>query len=379
MDTHWQEHKHSASPNGATKERGGRNAPPPPDWELFTYGDSFKSERREYLIKGLVNRGDFSAWYGPPKHGKSFVLLDLMLHIAAGRPWRGKRVRQGRVLYCALEGGFGIRNRIVAAQGKFGTAPLPFHILAVPLNLLNGDGAKLAAFMMAKAEEFGGDFDVVVVDTLSRSMPGGKENSPEVMSAVVGALDVLRHETKAHIAVIHHCGKDEAAGLRGHSSLLGALDLVVFIKSKVMRVEDARDMAEGDEWGFTLRSVTIGTDDEGDVITSCVVEEAEIGAEKGGDSAKPRRPRGKNQQTVLDAFYKAVSGAADEPPADPLVPRKACGIWREKWKEAAMPQLTQPTAKLKREAFDDAVAHLRDQGFIRHHNGFFWMPLGSEP
>src|SRR5687768_2037775 len=70
--------------NGRAKPKG----PPPPDWGLFTYGDPIQCQRREYLIKGLVNRGDFSAWYGPPKGGKSFVLLELMLHVAAGRPWR---------------------------------------------------------------------------------------------------------------------------------------------------------------------------------------------------------------------------------------------------------------------------------------------------
>ena len=36
--------------------------------------------------------------------GKTFLLLDLALHIASGRPWNGRAVDKGRVLYIAAEG-----------------------------------------------------------------------------------------------------------------------------------------------------------------------------------------------------------------------------------------------------------------------------------
>jgi hypothetical protein len=50
------------------------------------------------------------------------------------------------------------------------------------------------------------------------------------MSAFIQHVDVLRHATKAHVALVHHTGKDPTKGARGHSSLLGALDSEFEIK-----------------------------------------------------------------------------------------------------------------------------------------------------
>ena len=281
----------------------------PPDWPMLTYGDAIEAKPAPYLVKGLVNRGEFSAWYGPPKAGKSFALLDLELHIAAGRPWRGRRVRQGRVLHLALEGGGGIANRLVAAQTKFGRDRLPFHVLAVPVDLLGGDGDRLLAFINAKLAELGGAFDLIVFDTLSRAMPGANENSAETMTAVIAVLDRLRAATGAHVAIVHHVGKDGDRGMRGHSSLLGAVDLAVEIKDGLIRITDARDCPEGAVWGFDLDAVQIGTDDDGDPIFSCIVRELAEGEEpRTRKKPKPGKPRplGPVEKRVLDAFKAAL-------------------------------------------------------------------------
>ncbi|WP_261361173.1 helicase RepA family protein [Gemmata massiliana] len=55
--------------------------------------------------------GATSATYGESGGGKTFFTLDLALHVAAGMPWRGREVDLRGVLYLALEGSHGIRNR----------------------------------------------------------------------------------------------------------------------------------------------------------------------------------------------------------------------------------------------------------------------------
>ena len=67
-----------------------------------------------YLVKGIVPRVGLSVIWGPPKCGKSFLTFDLMMHVALGWEYRGRRVRQGAVVYCALEGAHGFRARVEA-------------------------------------------------------------------------------------------------------------------------------------------------------------------------------------------------------------------------------------------------------------------------
>jgi RecA-family ATPase len=57
------------------------------------------TERRDYLIKGLLPDKGLSVIWGPPKCYKSFWALDVGLHIALGREYRGRRVEQATVLY----------------------------------------------------------------------------------------------------------------------------------------------------------------------------------------------------------------------------------------------------------------------------------------
>ena len=65
-----------------------------------------------YMVKGWLGRNCLSMLYGPSNAGKTFVALDLAMHVASGKPWRGYRVNGGSVLYIAAEGGAGVRNRL---------------------------------------------------------------------------------------------------------------------------------------------------------------------------------------------------------------------------------------------------------------------------
>ena len=69
-----------------------------------------------------------------------------------------------------------------------------------------------------------GPLAIVVIDTLNRVMPGGDENSSEDMGAVIAAAKLIEREFDCVVLFVHHSGKDEAKGSRGHSSLKGATD-----------------------------------------------------------------------------------------------------------------------------------------------------------
>ena len=66
-----------------------------------------------YLVKGLIPREGLIVVWGPPKCGKSFWTFDVVMHIALGWAYRGRRIKQGPVVYIACEGAHGFRARVV--------------------------------------------------------------------------------------------------------------------------------------------------------------------------------------------------------------------------------------------------------------------------
>jgi RecA-family ATPase len=143
-----------------------------------------------YLVKGLVPRVCLSVIWGPPKCGKSFLVFDLLMHVALGWKYRGRRVQQGPVVYCAFEGQAGLRNRVEAfRQRKLaeGADNVPFYLIADAMNLVADHPALIDSVRAAL-----GDTKPIAIalDTLNRSMPGS-ESSDEDMTAYVKAGDAL--------------------------------------------------------------------------------------------------------------------------------------------------------------------------------------------
>src|SRR4029077_11052065 len=73
------------------------------DRPFVLFGDLSATSNKQWLVRELLGDGDASTVYGKPGDGKSVLVEDMALHIAAGRDWHGKQVRQGGVLYIALE------------------------------------------------------------------------------------------------------------------------------------------------------------------------------------------------------------------------------------------------------------------------------------
>ena len=75
---------------------------------LYSTTELLKMPAPEWLIKPLMPLGGFIALYGPSAVGKSFIAIDLSMHIATGRDWQGHHTQNGFVLYVAAEGGRGV-------------------------------------------------------------------------------------------------------------------------------------------------------------------------------------------------------------------------------------------------------------------------------
>jgi len=261
------------------------------------------------FIEGLLISGGASVLYGESNAGKTFAAVDLALSVASGNPWQGRQVDQGPVLYLALEGGNGIANRIAAYRQHHGIADdLPFAMTSNGVDLTDDNGAvPIIDTAYQILEDTGDAVRLIVIDTLSRSLCGGDENSSADMGALVRNVDAIRQETGAHVMLVHHAGKDLARGARGHSLLRAAIDTEIQVSRSdsgavVARVEKQRDLPSEGEFAFVLEPVTLGTDHRGNPVRSCVV----------AATVAPKRSTAKAKMTdiqkaVLDEVKNAVA------------------------------------------------------------------------
>lgn len=221
------------------------------------------------LIKGLLDWGAMTILYGPSNVGKTFVTMDLAYHVAAGLPYGGMRTTGGAVVYVAAEGGRGVYQRVAALRRKYGDQDVPFHILPASVDLRRKDADLRPLVEAVKA--LGVPLALIVVDTLSRAMAGGDENSSVDMGNIVTHFDALRGATDAHLLVVHHTGKNVAQGARGHSLLRAATDTEIEISEGVFEVTKQRDLPKSWSSAFSLEVMKLGEDADGDAITSCTV------------------------------------------------------------------------------------------------------------
>jgi len=199
--------------------------------------------------------------YGESNSGKTHVVLDQALAIAAGRTWAGKPTHQGLVVYVAAEGGPGIVRRVMAHRiFRPEHKNLPFNLVSFPIDLMrNANDSKALIALVREAEsESGQKCVMVVVDTLSRALAGGDENSSADMGAFVKRCDEIRAATGAALHVIHHAGKNTAKGARGHSLLRAAVDTEIEIENGAILCRKQRDMETSMDLRFDYKQVEIG-------------------------------------------------------------------------------------------------------------------------
>jgi hypothetical protein len=80
--------------------------------QLLTDADLGQLPPLEWDIDGILPTGALSYLIGLRGSGKTLLALDWSCHIALGRPWYGRAVKPGPVLYVAAEVGAGVPHKI---------------------------------------------------------------------------------------------------------------------------------------------------------------------------------------------------------------------------------------------------------------------------
>ena len=190
----------------------------------------------DYVVRGLLPMG-LSIIGGAPKIGKSWLMLDLCLHVASGTPFWDMPVRQGTVWYLCLED---TQQRIRQRLGCI-TEDVPAGLFITTEEDQIGTMADTLEKHMNNFLDQHKDTRLIVIDTLQLVRGNSKEPSYGGDYADVQKLKQIADQRKVAILLVHHLRKmgdtDPIHKLSGTTGISGAAD-TLFILDKSGRLED---------------------------------------------------------------------------------------------------------------------------------------------
>jgi hypothetical protein len=313
---------------------------------------------KPWIVKGVVARGETSAWIAPPGGMKSALLCELAFAVASRVDWHGYRAKQsGAVVYFALERSDLTERRLATylARCSEDAERPPIAVVSAMIDLMNEATVKeLVASIRAIEADTGESVILVVFDTFAKLIAagGGDENLARDQGKVFANLQRLKNEIGCHVALIGHSGKDESRGARGSNALLGDVDMMVTIGGDLIKtatVTKANDAPEGPLFSFKSETFDFGSDEDGDPITVNIVSTESV--EQPPPASRPTKLT-ENQEVMLRLLRDA--GAAGLSTDD----------WNAMAREAGI-------GITRRQTLVNIRGQLKDRRLIREYNGIW--------
>ena len=224
------------------------------------------------LVKGMLREGGLSLWVADPDAGKTTVLQHLGLSVAHGLPFIGRHTVRGAVLLCAFERADDVQGRLDSfyAEHPDLSRDADFYYVNVESRALATQGT--ANLIVNAIRSSGLEFKLVIIDTLAAALHGD-ENDSQAIGDFMRAAKFIKNKTNSHVAVAHHYGKERQRGARGHSKLLGDFDSVFSLADGTIVPEKLKAKKDWVAY-YAIAPVVIGKDEDGDPITSVVMQNA---------------------------------------------------------------------------------------------------------
>ena len=188
------------------------------------------------VVEGLLYPGVY-LFVGAPKVGKSFLMAQLAYHVSMGLPLWGYEVRQGTVLYLALEDDYPrLQERLYRMFGADSAGGL---FLSVSAHTLGGGLEKqLEGFVQEHP-----DTRLIIIDTLQKIRETGDERYSYASDyEVITKLKRFADASGVCVLLVHHTRKQQADDrfdkISGTNGLMGAAD-GAFLLQKERRTDSA--------------------------------------------------------------------------------------------------------------------------------------------
>jgi len=229
----------------------------------------------EWLVYNLIEDKSMNAIYGASGSTKSFLAIDLGMHLALGWDWFGYEVYKPiPVIYVAVEGGGGLLKRIKGwIKTHNNTKPKKFIIDRDVIK--PKDPKSIQSFIDEYKDK--GKNSMIIVDTLNANArsSGIEENSSE-MGLVVDAFQKINNALNSSYTLIHHTGKDETKGMRGHTSIHASMDTILYVQKKdsccTWSLEKLKEGEDGISYSYDTEVVETTKDTKGNMQTTLVVK-----------------------------------------------------------------------------------------------------------
>ncbi len=240
-----------------------------PAKHLFQDLTDMKISAGGWLLKGLLKSNEYSLFFGAPGSRKSFVLLDIALHISNGLDWGGHITKESpTVLYLVGEGQGGINLRLKAASKRHNLPHNRILVSKLPGALMCEDSTRLIANAI---EDIEGPV-WLIVDTLHRNMGDGDESSSKDFGNILNNLDVHIKSLGTSVSIVHHVGHGNTDRSRGSSAIRGSLDSEFLVEKDGTMTniicKKMKDALEPSPISLESHVEILGIDEDGDDITS---------------------------------------------------------------------------------------------------------------
>ena len=189
------------------------------------------------IVDGLLYNGTY-LFVGSPKIGKSFFMAQIGYHISKGLPLWGFSVRQGTVLYLALEDDYArLQKRLSQMFGMEGSENFYFATKSKSLN--DGLERQLVTFVTEHK-----DARLIIIDTLQKVREvGGDKFSYASDYEIISKLKSLAEKLRICLLLVHHTRKQQAEDrfdmISGTNGLLGCADGALILQKEFRTVKTA--------------------------------------------------------------------------------------------------------------------------------------------
>lgn len=297
---------------------------------FFTRATSYLSQPAplKWVVRGWIPDSAVTMVYGESGVGKTFITLDIACHIAAGKPWHGKRTATGVVVYMAGEGNYGIRQRVAAWCRHHGVDRL--DNLLISNKAIDIDSPSAAAQIIGAVREVTPeDALMIFVDTVNNHM-SGDENSAQDTRNMLNACQIVARALGAGVCLNHHTGHgaDTKGRARGSSAWKASLDSSI-LASKLeggtieISCTKMKDAEAPESFYGKLQSVPLGwVDDEGEEITGAV-----FAIENNPPADIAQKPKSKLNEAISEYERAWFHSGAEDRGGAPYISRSAFAAW----------------------------------------------------
>lgn len=306
----------------------------------FKHASELKPQPPAWIIEGYIEQSSTLIVYGKPESFKTFAVIDMCLHAAAGRRWHGHAVeRQFTVAYVCGEGLRGIGRRVAGwcQHHSVEQADLTFFVSNMPGNFTD-EQRRLEMIEALVCDLRGLRPDVLVVDTMARNL-GADENDNSAINAMFDMIDAeIRPMNNCAVILVGHPGHTDQSRVRGGSALGGNADADALMQRGAGRVTtyQPRKMKDAPTpASMTFEAVEVpvlveGADGQTEQATTLVLRH--VPDAPGAEPPTPAEMMGSNQRTAIAALkdlYAAHRQRLADAGRDPAEAAVSITDWRD--------------------------------------------------